>query len=389
MHAFRLPTHNTHGIVIIMELGEIKFLNAFNAIPGVGAVTLRRLKKHFGSFEAAWRAHPGAYAAVEISPQARTALGDRKSSLDPDREMQKLVQNNIWTITDDDSSYPPSLKEISSPPAVLYGRGEKTALATPHTVAVVGTRRPTPYGIEATEAVVAGLAPAGVTVVSGLATGIDTKAHKTALEHRGVTVAVLGSGVDPMSLFPPENRGLSERIAVSGGAVISEYAPGTPAVKEHFPMRNRIIAGISQGTLVVEAREKSGALITARLALEENRDVFAIPGSIFSAASHGPNRLIQQGAKPVHSAQDIFEELGIDGAAAMRHYAAQSLGRDETMVLNLTREPCAVDDIRLRSGLSSAAVVASLALLEFKGLVRNLGADTYQQAPAQNNISSL
>lgn len=371
-----------------MDLAELKFLNAFNAIPGVGAVTLRRLKKHFGSYETAWRVQTSAYAAANLDPHAREAIQDRKTSLDPDREMQKLIRNNIWMIADDDPSYPSSLKEISSPPAVLYGRGEKTALATPHAVAVVGTRRPTPYGIEATEAVVAGLAPAGIAVVSGLATGIDTKAHKTALEHHGITVAVLGSGIDPISLFPPENRGLAERIAASGGAVISEYAPGAPAVKKHFPARNRIIAGMSRGTLVVEAREKSGALITARLALEENRDVFAVPGSIFSPASHGPNKLIQQGARPVHSAQDIFEELGIDGAVAMRHHAAQSLGRDEAVVFNLTREPCAVDDIRLRSSLSAATIMASLALLEFKGLVKNLGADTYQQVAQEKHRSS-
>ena len=372
-----------------MHLEEIKFLNAFNAIPGIGAATLRRLKKHFGAYETAWRADAHAYASAGLDPTALVALRERKSSVDPDREMQKFIQHDIWAITDEDQYYPLFLKEISSPPVVLYGRGEKTALTAPHALAVVGTRRPTPYGIEATETIVAELAASGIAVVSGLATGIDTKAHKTALEHRGITIAVLGSGIDPLSIFPPENRGLAERIATSGGAVISEYAPGTPAVKEHFPMRNRIIAGISRGTLVVEAREKSGALITARMALEENRDNFAIPGSIFSPASHGPNMLIQQGAKAVRSAANILEELGIDGAVAMRHHAAQSLGGDEAAVLTLLSEACTVDDIRSQSGLSSVAVMAALSLLEFKGMVRNLGQDTYQQTSPQHNPTSL
>lgn len=372
-----------------MDIGEIKFLNAFNAIPGVGAVTLRALRNHFGSFEAAWRAGAHAYAPAHLDPQPLAALREKKSSLDPDRKMQELAQHGIWVVADDDALYPQLLKEIVSPPVILYGRGDKAALNQPHMLAVVGTRRPTPYGIEATEAVVAELAAAGVATISGLATGIDTKAHKTTLEHRGITVAVLGSGIDPLSVFPPENRGLAERITTSGGAVVSEYAPGTPAIKEHFPMRNRIIAGMSRGTLVVEAREKSGALITARCALEENRDVFAIPGSIFSPTSQGPNKLIQQGARPVHSAQDILEELGIDGTAAIRHHAAQSLGIDEAAVLNTITESCTVDDIRLKSGLSSGAVMASLSLLELKGLVRNLGADTYQQTPARNNPASI
>lgn len=362
-----------------MHLEEIKFLNALNAIPGVGAVTLRRLKKHFGSYKAAWQADAHAYGSAGLDREPHAALREKKSSIDPDRAMQKLVQHGIWTVTDDDIQYPPLLKEISSPPAVLYGRGDKAALTAPCALAVVGTRRPTSYGIEAAESVVAGLAPAGVAVISGLATGIDTRAHRTALAHRGITVAVLGSGIDPLSIFPPENRGLAERIAASSGAVVSEYAPGTPAVKEYFPMRNRIIAGMSRGTLVVEAREKSGALITARMALEENRDVFAIPGSIFSAASHGPNILIQQGAKTVRSAGDILDEFGIDGTAAIGHHAAQSLGGDEAAVFQLLAEPCTLDDIRIKSGLTPAAVMSALSLLEFKGLIRNLGSDTYQR----------
>lgn len=361
-----------------MDIGEVKFLNALNAIPHVGASTLRALKNHFGSFASAWKAGDD-FNIGGVDQSARTAIATYKKTIDPDREIQKLSRGNIWTITDDEDAFPPLLKEIAYPPLILYGRGDKNMLAPAHPVAVVGTRRPTPYGLEATESIVEKLVSAGVSIISGLATGIDAKAHSAALTARGMTIAVLGCGVDQATIFPPENRGLAQRIADSGGAVISEYAPGTPAVKEHFPMRNRIIAGLAQGTLVVEAREQSGALITARLALEENREVFAIPGSIFSSTSTGTNKLIQQGAKAVRNAYDILEELGIDAEKAMREHTVQSLTREEAALLMFLAEPVGVDTIRMQSGLPIAVIMASLSLLELKGIVRNLGGDTFQK----------
>lgn len=362
-----------------MSTGEIFFLNAFNAVPGVGAVTIRALRRHFGSLEAAWRADAAHYAAIHLDASARTALIAGKHTIDPERAMASVERTGVWMMSTDDEAYPALLKEIHSPPAILYGKGRKEAL-TPAVcgVAIVGTRRPTPYGIEATGTIVAGLTGAGVTVISGLATGIDTKAHRASLDHGGTTVAVLGSGMDAASLFPPENRALAERIAASGGAVISEYAPGTPAVKEHFPMRNRIIAGISRGTLVVEAREKSGALITARRALEENREVFAVPGSIFSPASAGPHALIQQGAKAVVRAEDILEELGID-AVRMRQQAAESLNEKEAMLLALLEYPRGIDDIRAETQFPVPVIMATLSVLELKRLIRGLGGDIFQK----------
>ena len=363
-----------------MEEKEILFLNAFSMIPGVGAATMRALKNHFGSYEGAWRADSMRYISAPLDASARTALMAGKHAVDPDRAMSRVEQAGIWMISEEDAAYPPLLKHIHSPPAILYGKGQKAAL-TPAVcgVAVVGTRRPTPYGIEAAETIVRGLTQAGVTVISGLATGIDTKAHKTALEHGGTTVAVLGSGIDPLSLFPPENRALAERIAASPGAVISEYAPGTPAVKEHFPMRNRVIAGLAQGALVVEAREKSGALITARLSLDENRDVFAIPGSVFSAVSAGPNQLIRQGARMVMRAEDILEELGIDAASAAPKMPAVSLSEKERALLDLLESPMGIDDIRVRTQFPVPTIMAALSILELKQMIRGAGGDTFQK----------
>ncbi len=377
--------------VKVVELGELKFLNAFNAVPGVGAATLRTLRDSFGSFESAWNANPSAYDAFALDSPVREALQTRKRAIDPDRAMQRIVQEKIWLITDDEDFYPPLLKEIPYPPLILYGRGNKGLLQTkidtrgkPNLeqrpwIAVVGTRRPTPYGIEAAETITSQLVQAGIAIVSGLASGIDAKAHSAALAAQGSTIAVLGSGVEPSSVFPPENRGLAERITSSGGAVISEYAPGTPAVKEHFPMRNRIISGVSRGTLVVEAREKSGALITARYALEQNREVFAVPGSIFSPTSAGTNKLIQEGAKPVARAADILEDLGIEYEAAARESATQSLDQKEKALLDLLTEPIGIDALKARTDFTTPVMMATLSMLELKKLVRNLGGNTFQR----------
>ncbi len=363
-----------------MEEKEILFLNAFNTVPGVGAVTIRALKNHFGSYERAWRANASRYAPVYLDVAARVALMAGKNIVDPDRAMACVVRAGVWMITDEDAAYPPLLKQIHSPPVLLYGKGAREALIPPVCgIAVVGTRRPTPYGIEATEAMGAALTGAGVTVISGCATGIDAKAHRTALEHGGATIAVLGSGIDPASFFPSENYALAERIAAGAGAVISEYAPGTPAVKEHFPMRNRIIAGLSLGTLVVEAREKSGALITARIALEENRDVYAVPGSIFSATSAGPNQLIRQGARMVARAEDILEELGIDSLPAAQETPMASLNEKEQTLLALLETPMGIDDMKTKTMFPVPTIMATLSLLELKKLVRGVGADTFQK----------
>lgn len=358
---------------------DLKFLNAFNSIPGVGPVTLRSLKNHFGSFQTAWAASESALKEVNLNEPTQQAILWKRPSLNPDREMQKLIKEKIWLISDRDEDYPEILHEISNSPAALYGTGNIASLKNTTALGVVGTRKPTHYGLEATEKITGELARAGVTIVSGLATGIDSRAHATAIENSAKTIAVLGSGLDQNSLFPQENRGLMRRIIESGGAALSEYPPGTPALKEHFPQRNRIISGLSQGILVIEAREKSGALITARFALEQNREVFALPGSIFTPTAVGPNRLIQDGAKLILSATDIFTELGIDYNKEEKKKTEGLLNEKESMLLELLEEPLGVDFIKEKTGLDTPVIVTSLSMLELKGLVKNLGGDTYQK----------
>lgn len=370
---------------------ELKYLNALNSIPHIGAVTLRALKERFGSYEAAWRAPEAALAEVAGLGEAKLrSILWKRPSLNPNRELDKLVRNGIWVLTEEDKNYPSFLREISHPPVIIYGRGDSSNIQTAvqHPVfkilAVVGTRKPTHYGLEAAEKITFWLARAGVIIVSGLAVGIDTRAHEAALDAGGKTVAVLASGVDHNSIYPQENKGLARRIIEKGGTIISEYAPGTPSIKDHFPARNRIIAGLSQGVLVVEARERSGALITARLAIDQNREVFAIPGSIFSLPSVGPNRLIQEGAKAVLSAEDILKELGVDynynnNNEKEKGSTSENLEKHEKIILGLLEEPLGVDLIKERSGLDTPTIVSSLSILELKGLVRNLGGDTYQK----------
>ena len=367
--------------LLIMHARELKFINAFNAIRGVGPATLRLLGSHFASFETAWHASTDMLAEAGLHPKARDAILQKKSFVDPDREMEKLIQSHIWVIAEKDAEYPRMLKEIPNPPAILYGQGGditsfSSLFTDHHALGVVGTRRPTPYGIESTKTFIPELIQAGFTIISGLATGIDTMAHRAALEAGGRTVAVIGSGLEEKNLFPSENIPLARRIKESGNMIISEYAPDTPPLKEHFPQRNRIISGLSRGVFVVEAREKSGALITARFALEQNREVFALPGSIFSPTAKGTNALIQQGAKLVSSPRDILEEFGIDPVVAWR--AHNPISEKEQNLFHLLAEPVDIDTLKMKTGLDTPTLITLLSMLELKGVIRNLGADTYQ-----------
>ncbi len=365
-----------------MTSHDLKYLHAFNCIRGVGARTLRLLKNRFGTFEQAWRAGESALADALSRDSVRNAIQTQRGAINPDRALAEVMQQNIWMIAEDDAMYPPRLREIPHAPAVLYGRGEmrafQDACGRPCVIGIVGTRRPTRYGLEACEMITRELADAGCAIVSGLALGIDAHAHRASVNAQGKTVAVLGSGVDNESLFPQENRKLAQDIAEKHGAVISEYAPGTPAMREYFPARNRIISGLSCGVLVVEAREKSGALITARFALEQNREVFALPGSIFSKTSHGPHALIREGARLVARASDILEELGIEFEEP-RGLKEASLEPHEKILLHFLEEPLTVDDLKMKTRFETSRIAASLSMLELKGMVRSLGADTYQR----------
>lgn len=279
------------------------------------------------------------------------------------------------TVKRSDPAYPPLLAEIAQPPEQLFVRGSLEALAGP-CLAVVGTRTPSSYGKQVTPALVASLARAGITIVSGLAIGIDTLAHEAALDAGGQTVAVLGSGVDEPTLYPPQNRMLARRIVEQGGAIVSEFPEGTEPKPFHFPQRNRVIAGLSKGVLVIEAREKSGALITANFALEENRDVFAVPGPITVATSTGPNRLIAAGAQAVVHADAILDAWRIEHLPL----AAPSVAPNEPghpLLAHFPATPIHVDDLIRSSGLPAAHVNVELAKLELIGYIRNLGGGIY------------
>lgn len=281
------------------------------------------------------------------------------------------------TISADDAHYPARLKQIHKPP-LLYVRGEMTDPDEP-CFAVVGTRAPTPYGKQIVGELVEPLARAGLTIVSGLALGIDALAHEAALRAGGRTIAVLGGGADDDSIYPVANRNLAFRIIKEGGAVISEFPPGTESFKSNFPQRNRIISGLSIGVLIIEAKEGSGSLITARAALDQNREVFAVPGDITRQTSVGPNNLIKMGARPVTTASDILEALGLENLkeAAVARTVHPDSKEEAALLPHLSREPVHIDELVRASGLPVATVGSALTLMEIKGKIRHLGGMNY------------
>lgn len=355
---------------------EHLYFNAFNQIEQIGSVRFRKLLNHFPTLQAAWGASIAELRSCGLEEPVIQKILEARRLLDPQVEFEKLERQQIKLLTILDPGYPKLLKEIPQPPVVLYVRGELLP-QDEMALAVVGTRKFSVYGKRVVEDLVRDLVRANITVVSGLALGLDTIAHHTALNFGGRTLAVLGSGVD--TVYPASNRIIAERIVAGQGAIISELPLGMPPLKHHFPHRNRIIAGLSLGTVVVEAAADSGALITARHALEQNRQVFAVPGSIYNPVSVGPNNLLKMGAKPVASAADVLEDLNL--GFLQEQLITQEIAGDneeEQKILGLlSREPLHVDQITKVSGLSASAVAATLIIMEMKGKVRNLGANQY------------
>jgi DNA processing protein len=344
----------------------------------IGPARFGRLIERFGSAEVAWQAPMLELASAGLDRRAAESLGTLRGTLDPAAEWRRLQQAGVSVTILDDPAYPSALREISDPPPVLYVRGELSP-ADDWAIAVVGTRRATIYGRQVTERIVGDVARAGVTVVSGLARGIDTYAHRAALAAGGRTIAVLGSGLD--RIYPDENRALAEQI-VQNGALLSEFPLGTPPDAMNFPRRNRIVSGLARATLVVEADLKSGATNTANHAAEQGRDVFAVPGSILSPFSALPNQLIREGAQVVTAASDILEELHLTAVVEERA-AREALPADPTeaaLLRLLSDEPTHVDDLTRGSKLPASTVTATLTILELKGLARQLGPMQYVRA---------
>ena len=359
-----------------MDELERKYWIAFSRVPRVGRVRVTQLEDHFGSLRAAWDASTGELRAAGLDSATASECIAARERIDPDVELELLHRHGVQAITWHDETYPRQLLEVFDRPPVLFVRGT-LAPADEWAVAVVGTRRVSVYGRQAAEDMARGLAVNHVTVVSGLARGVDAVAHRAALEAGGRTIGVLACGLD--MVYPPEHKRLAEQICEQG-ALISDYAIGTQPRSEFFPRRNRILSGISLGVLIVEGDIKSGAMITARQALEQNREVFAVPGSVYSPNSRGTNKLIQDGeAKLTIDVQDVLAELNLS-MAAHQIEMTELIPADETesvLLRFLTAEPLHIDDVRRSSGLPIATVTSSLAMLELKGLVRQVGRMNY------------
>lgn len=359
---------------VASDVDERKYWVGFHRVPYVGPARLRRLRERFESLALAWHANPADLREV-LDERAVDSLVRTRTKLSLDAEMERLSDLGIDVVTSGESTYPRLLAAIAAPPPVLYIRGD-LRLEDDTAVAIVGTRRATAYGREVTTRLASELAEAGVTIVSGLARGIDGLAHQAAIRTGGRTFAVLGSGVNV--IYPPEHRNLAAQIAEQG-AIVSDYPLDTKPDAMNFPPRNRIISGLSLATVVVEAPTKSGALITCDFAADQGRDVFVVPGNILSPSSAGCNRLLRDGARPVTCAADILDDLNL--ARRQEQSAVQQalpMTDDERRLLALLHgDPQHIDEVALAANLPLPHCSALLAMMELKGLVRNAGAQHY------------
>ena len=352
---------------------------AFTRVNGLGPIRIRHLRSQFEGMADAWHASGQHLREIGLPPAAIEHLTALRRSLDVDDLLAAVHRLDAWVLTLDDPAYPPLLREIEDAPVVLYGRGDLLP-EDQRSVAIVGTRRASGYGKEMTRQLASALGRTGITVVSGLAFGIDAEAHRGAMDGGGRTIAVLGSGIDV--IYPDQHRELAAQI-VDWGAVVTEFAPGTKPERGNFPVRNRIISGLTLGTVVVEAPESSGSLRTAGLAGEQGREVFAVPGNANSPNSRGSNQLIQDGARLVLDVDDILHELDLAHRAtetrqAVRHIAPAN--QTEAAILRqLVTEPLHVDELSRMCALSVQEINAALALMELKGLV-------YQTAPMTYHV---
>lgn len=362
-------------------MDERSFWVALQQVPGLGARRFLRLVQIFGSPQAVWEAPDNELLTIEGLGKAISNLLQWRRQVKPESLMAKLDSAGIKVLTLADEAYPLELKRIYDPPPVLYWRGSRLP-GQELRIAIVGTRRATAYGLKVAEQLAEELAAAGVGVVSGLARGIDAAAHRGAIKGGGPTWGILGCGVDVV--YPPEHRELYHKV-MDYGAIISEYPPGTRPEAGHFPARNRLISGLTRGTVVVEAAAKSGALITADLALEQNRDVFAVPGPVTSRYSQGTNELIKQGARVVTGAADILAEYGseyeIDSLWQLtpQEYRAEAAltAAEEKIMAGLSVVPVHLDAILATTGLSPGDANTALLQLEMRKLIRRLPGGFY------------
>ena len=359
-----------------MNTNDLQYWVAFTRLPAIGPARFRMLQRHFGTLEEAWRASAEMLKAAGLGQSVVTSVTAARPKIDPSAEIARLEKAGIRAITWDNADYPPTLKEIYDPPPVLFCKG--TLLPKDErSVAIVGTRKATAYGREAATHLATDLARARVTIVSGLARGIDAIAHRSALEAGGRTIAVLASGLD--IIYPPEHTPLASQI-IESGVLVSEYPLGMRPQAQNFPRRNRIMSGMTLGTLIIEAPRGSGAIWTVRHALEQNREVLCVPGSIFSPNSSETNLLIQQGAKLVIDYRDVLEEMNITAVGEQIPMEALFHPADDTeaaMLDHISYDPIHIDDVGRLAGLPMSTVSSTLAIMEIKGLVKQIGAMNY------------
>lgn len=357
---------------------DLAYWVALNHVSGIGPVTFKQLLQQFGTAKEVWEARESQLKAAKVFQAVIAELSNARETVSPPALLEKILSTQITPITLVHPSYPNLLKEIYDPPPVLYTLGELKP-EDAKAIAVIGTRKMTSYGKIVTEKLVTGLVEQGFTIVSGLARGVDATAHKAALAANGRTISVLGGGL--WNLYPPEHKALAQEIT-KHGAVISEFPPSLPAVPGNFPARNRIISGLSLGVLVTEAQEKSGTMITVTEALDQNREVFAVPGPITSSFSVGTMKLIKEGAKLVTSVADILEELQLPSSSQISpitkitHITPAS--KEEAVILQLLEnEPQHTDYIVRHSNMSSAAVLSTLSVMELTGRLKEVESNVW------------
>jgi len=346
-------------------------------IPGIGPERQRDLLANFGLPGQVFAAGQFALAGVLGERLARTVMGcDNRSQIEHALEWAAQPGNYILTLSD--KAYPQALLQIPDPPSLIYAKGQVELLNQP-ALAIVGARNATPQGVANAEAFASNFATAGLTVVSGLALGVDAAAHRGGLKGPGSTIAVVGTGAD--RIYPARNAELARTIATNG-VILSEFPLGTPPAAHNFPRRNRLISGLARGVMVVEAAVDSGSLITARLALEQGREVFAIPGSIHSPLSRGCHKLIKQGAKLVEDAQDVLEELAFSGISSRSEVSSkmpEETGENAMILDQMGYDPVDPDSLVMRTGLTPDAVFAMLTVLELEGCIVSLPGGRFQR----------
>lgn len=359
-------------------LQDIKYWVALSKFNKIGPKKFQLLRNRFATVQNIWEANFLALRETGLDEKIAGEFILKRKEINPDQEMEKMEKENIKAVTVDDANYPKLLKEIYNPPFILFYKGDLKNLRE-QAIAIVGTRRVSPYGRQTTLEIAEALAEQDIVIISGLALGVDSIAHLAAVKRKKTTIAVLGSGLDAANIYPATHRSLANEILNNAGVLISEYPIGTIPLKHNFPARNRIISGLALGALIIEAGEHSGALITAAYALEQNREVFAVPGQITSPLSVGTNNLIKKGAKLVSSVADIFDELNLKQIKIFQTNKEIIPDTPEEAVIlkYLTGEPRHVNELVRLTDLAITELNAWLMKLEMKGQVRNLGNMNY------------